>query len=84
MSGAVIPNFLIAEYFVNFAEICAAVATSAVTVTDGWAEFGDTPGLGVEFDTHALRANPYEPFGGKGLTDYRDEFPRKDYVPGIG
>jgi galactonate dehydratase len=82
--SAVIPHFLIAEYFVNFAETCAAVATSAVTVTDGWAEFGDTPGLGVEFDIDALRANPYKPFDGKGLTDYRDEFPRKDYVAGIG
>ena len=31
---------------------------------------------------HALK--PVIQIGGKGLTDYRDEFPRKDYVPGIG
>ncbi len=82
--SAVIPNFLIAEYFVNFADTCAAVATSAVKVVDGWAEFDDTPGLGVEFDIDALRANPYKPFASKGLTEYWDEFPRKNYVAGMG
>jgi galactonate dehydratase len=82
--SAVIPNFLIAEYFVNFAEACRAVATSAIRVVDGWAEFSDTPGLGVEFDIDALRGHPYKPFAGKGLTQYWEEFPRKDYVPGLG
>src|SRR4051794_25738750 len=47
---AVIPNFRIAEYFVNFREACSAVATMQIEVRDGWAELPTTPGLGVDID----------------------------------
>jgi len=33
---AVIPNFRIAEYFVNFSDACGAVATAQIEVKDGW------------------------------------------------
>jgi galactonate dehydratase len=79
---ATIPNFLIAEYFVNFREACGAIATQQIKVEDGWAELPVTPGLGVDIDVGALRARPYQEFGTKRLTEYWEEFPRKDYVPG--
>ncbi len=80
---AVIPNFLIAEYFVNFEEACGAVATQRITVQDGFAELPTTPGLGVDIDIAKLAQRPYKEFeGAKMLTEDWEEFPRKNYVPG--
>jgi len=80
---AVIPNFRIAEYFVNFTEVCAEVATAQIKVEDGWAELPTTPGLGVEIDVEKLRKHPYKEFAHKPLTEDWEEFPRKGYVPGV-
>ncbi len=80
---AVIPNFRIAEYFVNFREACSAVATRQIKVEKGWAELPTEPGLGIDIDVERLRARAYKKFGGKGLTEYWEEFPRKNYVPGV-
>ncbi|HEY6430549.1 MAG TPA: mandelate racemase/muconate lactonizing enzyme family protein [Acetobacteraceae bacterium] len=80
---AVIPNFRIAEYFVNFREACGAIATRQIKVENGWAELPDVPGLGIDIDVEHLRARPYKEFGGKGLTEYWEEFPRKNYIPGV-
>jgi galactonate dehydratase len=80
---AVIPNFRIAEYFVNFTDICAEVSTSRIKVEDGWAELPTTPGLGVELDVAALRRHPYKEFAHKSLPEAADEFPRKGYAPSL-
>ncbi|MGH7154446.1 MAG: mandelate racemase/muconate lactonizing enzyme family protein, partial [Acetobacteraceae bacterium] len=80
---AVIPNFRIAEYFVNFRDACAAVAKQQIKVEDGWAELPDTPGLGIDVDADRLRARSYKEFRGQRLTEYWEEYPRKDYVPGV-
>jgi galactonate dehydratase len=77
---AVIPNFRIAEYFVNFTEPCEAVSTQRIEVKDGWAELPETPGLGVEIDVAKLRTHPYREFAHKKLTEDWQEYPRKDYV----
>ena len=80
---AVIPNFLIAEYFVNFEEACGSVATRMIKVEDGFAELPTTPGLGVDIDVGRLRQRPYQEFeGAKLLTEDWEEFPRKNYTPG--
>jgi galactonate dehydratase len=81
--SAVIPNFRIAEYFVNFADVCADVATAKIKVEDGWAELPTTPGLGVDIDTERLRQHPYREFAHKPLTEDWEEFPRKGYLPGV-
>ena len=79
---AVIPNFLITEYFVNFEEACADVATQRIKVEDGFAELPTTPGLGIEIDGERLRRRPYQAFeGAKRLTEDWEEFPRKEYIP---
>lgn len=80
---AVIPNFRIAEYFVDFRDACSEIATSQIKVQSGWAELPEGPGLGIDVDVERLRARPYKEFGGKGLTEYWEEFPRKHYVPGL-
>jgi len=80
---AVIPNFRITEYFVNFTEVCAEVATSQIKVEDGWAELPTSPGLGVEIDREALARHPYQEFAHKPLTETSQEYPRKDYLPSL-
>jgi galactonate dehydratase len=80
---AVIPNFRIAEYFVNFTDVCADVATTQIKVEDGWAELPTTPGLGVDIDIAKLRKHPYKEFAHKPLTEDWEEYPRKGYVPGV-
>jgi galactonate dehydratase len=80
---AVIPNFRIAEYFVNFTDVCAEVATAQIKVEDGWAELPTTPGLGVDIDIEKLRKHPYKEFAHKPLTEDWEEYPRKGYVPGV-
>jgi len=78
---ATIPNFRIAEYFVNFVEACGSVATSAITVKDGWAELPTAPGLGVEIDVERLRKRPYKEFAHKPLTGIGEEYPRRTDGP---
>jgi galactonate dehydratase len=80
---ATIPNFRIAEYFVNFREACSAVAIRQIKVENGWAELPTEPGLGIDIDVERLGGRPYQEFGGKRLTEYWEEFPRKNYVAGM-
>ncbi len=80
--AAVIPNFLIAECFVNLKPACDAVAVAPLVVRDGFVELPETPGHGIDLDVAALRARPYVERGGKGLRGYWEEFPRKGYVAG--
>jgi galactonate dehydratase len=79
---AVIQNFCIAEYFVNFVDVCAEVSTSRIKVEDGWAELPATPGLGVEIDVEKLKRHPYKEFAHKPLTEIEQEYPRKGHAPG--
>ena len=80
---AVIPNFRIAEYFVNFSDVCGEIATASIKVEDGWAELPTVPGLGVEIDIERLRRHPYQDFAHKALTDASEEYPRKNYLPSL-
>jgi len=40
------------------------------------------PGDGIDLDVEGLRGRPYRDMGGKGIRQYWEEFPRKDYVVG--
>jgi galactonate dehydratase len=80
---AVIPNFRIAEYFVNFEEACSDVATSQIKVEHGWAELPTAPGLGVDINVERLRKRSYKEFAHKNLTEDWEEYPRKDHVPAL-
>jgi galactonate dehydratase len=80
---AVIPNFRIAEYFVNFADVCAEVSTARIKVEGGWAELPDMPGLGVDIDVEKLKQHPYKELAHKPLTEASQEYPRKGHVPAL-
>ncbi len=80
--SAVIPNFWIAECFVNLKPACDAVAVAPLVVRDGFVELPEGPGHGVDLDVAALGKRPYVERGGKGLRGYWEEFPRKGYVAG--
>ncbi len=55
-ASAVMTNFLITEYFVNFVERSDAItASSGIKVANGTARLDESPGLGIELDEDALR-----------------------------
>ena len=81
--SAVIPNFRIAEYFVNFADLCREIATSSLTMQDGWIDLPMSPGLGVDIDVGKLRAHPHQEITARGFRQYWEEYPRKGYTPSL-
>jgi len=80
--SAIIPNFWIAEYFVNLQPACDAIAVQPIVVRDSFAELPTVPGHGIDIDVEKLKARPYRNLEGKGLRQYWEEFPRKGYVAG--
>jgi galactonate dehydratase len=75
--SAVIPNFRIAEYFVNFEEACHDVATTHLQMQNGWVDLPTTPGLGVDIDIARLRARPHKEFTHSGMRQYWEEYPAR-------
>ncbi|MBV9251862.1 MAG: mandelate racemase/muconate lactonizing enzyme family protein [Acetobacteraceae bacterium] len=83
--AAIIPNFWLAEFFVNLKPACDAIAVQPLVLQDGFVELRTTPGHGIDIDLEKLRAHPYRDMGtrmGKALRSYTEEFPRKGYVVG--
>jgi len=68
-ASAVMPNFLITEYFVNFEALGDAIAHEPWQVRDGMIELSETPGLGIDLDEDALARFPYEAFAQRRLGD---------------
>src|SRR5262249_49185826 len=56
--AALMPNFLIAEYFVNFAERAAEISRGLPTVEEGWIPLPTAPGLSIDLDEAALARYP--------------------------
>ena len=79
--SAVIPNFRITEYFVNFEGICRDIATASLSVNEGWIDLPTAPGLGIDIDVDRLRAHPHQEVTKHGFRQYWEEYPRKGYVP---
>ena len=78
--SAVIPNFWIAECFVNLKPACDAIALQPLQVHDGFVDLPTTPGHGIDLDVEGLRQRPYRDMPGKPLRQYWEEFPRKAYA----
>lgn len=76
---AVIPNFTIAECFINRLASCDDIALSSIKVEKGWAELPTSPGLGIDIDVERLRQHPYKQYPARGLRHYWEEFPRQNY-----
>ncbi len=67
------PNFLITEYFVNFAAVGAEIANTTFAVENGYITLPDTPGLGIELDEAALARRPYREHALRKLRHPREE-----------
>jgi len=81
--AAMIPNFYIAEFFINLKPACDEIAVTPLTVQDSFVELPTTPGHGIDIDSEKLRARPYRDMvsrTGKGLRSYTEEFPRRHYA----
>src|SRR6202040_2333786 len=72
--SAVIPNFKITEYFVNFETVCRDIATQSLAVKDGWIDLPTAPGLGIDIDIAKLRAYPHSEASHHGLRQYTEEY----------
>jgi galactonate dehydratase len=71
--SAVMPNFLILEYFVNWAEIGREVCPDALTPVNGYITLPTKPGLGVTPDEGAIARHPYQQFPARKIRQYTDE-----------
>jgi len=81
--SAMIPNFWIAECFINLKPACDEIAIQPLVVDQSFVDLPTTPGHGIDLDVARLRARPYRDMGtrtGKGLRSYTEEFPRKHYT----
>jgi galactonate dehydratase len=79
--SAMIPNFWIAECFINLKPACDEIAVKPLVVEDGFAELPTVPGHGIDLDVEKLRRKPYRDMGTRGvLRQYWEEFPRKNYA----
>jgi galactonate dehydratase len=73
--AAMIPNFLITEYFVNFEARAQEIMTTPFQVDNGYIALPTGPGLGVELRQEILERYPYREFPLRGLPTAHDEGP---------
>jgi galactonate dehydratase len=70
-AAATMPNFIITEYFANFAPTSAMISRNTLVPENGYIALPDRPGLGVDLDEAALAEATYR------------EYPRRAF-PGLG
>ena len=67
---AVMPNFLITKYFVNFTERSNAISINPITVEDGYIPLPTMPGLSLDLDEAAMAQYPYREFPRRHLHQF--------------
>ena len=72
---AVMPNFLITEYFVNFTERGIEICKNSLRPEKGYIKLPTGPGLGVELDEPAMARFPYKEFPARHLRQFNEEGP---------
>lgn len=72
---AVMPNFLITEYFVNSTKFDNAISINPLTVENGYIQLPLTPGLGLELDEAKLTQYSYREFPKRHLRQFDEEGP---------
>ena len=70
---AVMSNFLITEYFVNFTERGDEISINPLKAENGYIQLPTGPGLGIDLDEAALRRYPYQAFPMRNLPRFHDE-----------
>ena len=81
--SAAIPNFNIAEVFVNVKPGCDSIAKENIVIKDGFAEIPTVPGLGIDIDMEALEKQAFrEVSAAYNIVTVSEEYPsKKDYQP---
>ena len=74
-ASALMPNFIITEYFLPFEELGQKLCPNALKPTDGYIPLPTEPGLGIEFNEEILRSMPGKPFPKRELRTISDEGP---------
>ncbi len=71
--AAVIPNFLITEYFVNFTEPGNAILENAFEMVDGCFKLPTAPGLGITINEDALKRFAYQESSARQFRSIKQE-----------
>ena len=66
-AAATMPNFIITEYFTNFAATSALISTNTLLPEAGYIALPDRPGLGVDLDEMALSEYAYRQYSQRGF-----------------
>lgn len=74
-AAAVMPNFVITEYFLPFVALGAEVCPNQLLPIDGYIPLPQAPGLGVDIDEKALASHAYKAFPARSLPTTADEGP---------
>ena len=74
-ASAVMPNFIITEYFLPFAALGREVCRNPLEPENGYIALPTAPGLGLEIDEAALARHPYKQFPLRNLATPHDEGP---------
>ncbi|MAG35418.1 MAG: mandelate racemase [Dehalococcoidia bacterium] len=74
-AAAVMPNFLITEYFVNFEAVGRELAEPPFVVDSGYIALPTGPGLSLDLSEDALARYPYQRFPPRSIRHPADEGP---------
>ena len=74
-ASAVMPNFIITEYFVPFEAVGKEICPDGLVLENGTIRLPEGPGLGVDIDEATLARHPYRAFEERRLRQPRDEGP---------
>jgi galactonate dehydratase len=69
-AAAVIPNFLILEYFLFFESLANDIAVNPFTVKNGYIKLSKCPGLGIQLKEDALSHYKYKEFPKRHIDQY--------------
>lgn len=74
-ASAVMPNFIITEYFLPFEEIGAKLCPNLLKPVNGYISLPEGPGLGIDVDESAVRAARGQQFPARTFRFPKDEGP---------
>jgi galactonate dehydratase len=74
-ASAVMPNFVITEYFLPFVDFCDQISSSQLKPKNGYITLPTAPGLGIDVDEEALKKHPAKVYPLRKLRTPADEGP---------
>ncbi|MGE5526808.1 MAG: mandelate racemase/muconate lactonizing enzyme family protein [Rhodospirillaceae bacterium] len=74
-ASAVMPNFIITEYFLPFVDFCDQISPNQLKPKNGYITLPTTPGLGIDVDEEALKKYPGKVYPQRKLRTPADEGP---------